>query len=89
MAAKKPSAAPDFDKALKELESLVNRLENEELSLEQSVEVFEKGVRLSKTCQTALEAAELRVKKILDEGDDAPEAADDDSAAGESDSLPF
>lgn len=87
MATRKKSTPPDFDKALKELEALVEKLENEDLSLEQSVEVFEQGIGLSKACQTALEAAELRVRKILDSG-----AADDDAASDDADDnsqLPF
>lgn len=87
MATRKKSTPPDFDKALKELEALVEKLENEDLSLEQSVDVFEQGISLSKACQTALEAAELRVRKILDTGaedtETASEATDDDSQ------LPF
>jgi exodeoxyribonuclease VII small subunit len=56
----------NFEKALSELERIVNDLESGDLSLEDSIKSFEKGIELSKLCQKKLEAAENRVKKLLE-----------------------
>jgi exodeoxyribonuclease VII small subunit len=61
----------DFEQALKELEALVEKLENGELSLEESLKHFERGVALTRICQTALENAEQKVQ-ILTEKSGAP-----------------
>lgn len=64
---------PDFEKSLEELEALVEKMEQGELTLEQSLQHFERGVALSRECQTALEQARLRVEKLLDDdGNTAP-----------------
>lgn len=59
----------NFEKALAELETLVERLENGELSLEESLRTFEAGVRLTRECQQALTQARQRVQ-LLTAGDD-------------------
>ncbi len=68
-----PSAAvadsADFESALKELESLVEELERGELSLEASLKAFERGVSLTRYCQTALREAEQRVAVLTADGD--------------------
>jgi exodeoxyribonuclease VII small subunit len=56
----------NFEKALTDLEKIVNDLESGDLSLEDSIKAFEKGIELSKLCQKKLEAAENRVKKLLE-----------------------
>jgi len=58
-----------FESALAELEGLVEKMETGELSLEQSLAAFERGVRLTRHCQAALQAAELKVK-VLTESDE-------------------
>lgn len=65
MAAKTPPAI-DFEKSLAELESLVEQMEQGELSLEDSLKCFERGVRLAQTCQQALQAAEQKVEKLIE-----------------------
>ncbi|MFT5444145.1 MAG: exodeoxyribonuclease VII small subunit [Myxococcota bacterium] len=57
-----------FESALERLEGLVDRLEDGELELEESLGVFEQGVALSKQCATKLEAAERKVEKLVREG---------------------
>lgn len=61
----------DLEKALAELESIVGELESGELSLEKSLKQFERGVRLSRECQTALKEAEQRVQMLM--GDELAE----------------
>ena len=60
----------DFESALAELESLVEKMETGELSLEASLEAFERGVKLTRDCQGALRKAELRIQTLSEENDD-------------------
>jgi exodeoxyribonuclease VII small subunit len=70
-AAEKAAPAPaqpetlGFEDALKRLTAIVERLESGELSLEQSLSLFEEGTRLSRTSQAQLDAAEKRVEELL------------------------
>jgi exodeoxyribonuclease VII small subunit len=54
-----------FETSLDELEKVVKELEAGDLSLERSLELFEKGVHLSETCRKQLEEAETRVETLL------------------------
>lgn len=58
----------DFESSLKELESIVEKLEDENINLEDSVKSFEDGVNLVKECQKQLQNAELKIKKLLNDG---------------------
>lgn len=60
----------DFEAALAELEELVSRMESGTLSLEASLEAFERGIKLTRDCQAALRQAELRVKALAQDGDE-------------------
>ncbi|MCY3814240.1 MAG: exodeoxyribonuclease VII small subunit [Gammaproteobacteria bacterium] len=60
----------DFEAALAELEELVSRMESGTLSLEASLEAFERGIKLTRECQAALRQAELRVKALTQDGDE-------------------
>ena len=64
-----PDQIGQFEKSLDELEQLVARMEQGELSLDDSLKSFERGVSLYRNCQGALEQAELRVKLLLDPQD--------------------
>jgi exodeoxyribonuclease VII small subunit len=55
-----------FEDSLAELEQLVNRLEQGDISLEESLKSFERGVQLTRTCQTALQDAEQKVQILLE-----------------------
>lgn len=63
-----PDASPvaNFEQSLEELERLVDRMEHGELSLEDSLAAYERGVGLYRQCQAALEQAELRVRLLSD-----------------------
>ena len=64
---KKPSEQPlDFESALRDLEALVGTLESGELPLEESLKAFENGIALTRRCQSALQAAELKVKELTE-----------------------
>ncbi len=55
----------DFEKSIAELEALVERMESGDLTLEQSLKDFERGVALTRSCQKALTDAEQKVKILL------------------------
>ncbi|HVY24975.1 MAG TPA: exodeoxyribonuclease VII small subunit [Polyangiaceae bacterium] len=58
-------STPGFEEALKRLTAIVDQLESGELSLEQSLALFEEGTRLSRSSQAQLDAAEKRVEELL------------------------
>jgi exodeoxyribonuclease VII small subunit len=68
MSRKKPTG-PGFEKSLQELEELVEKMEQGELSLEESLQHFEKGVQLSRNCQKALKEAEQKVEILMQKND--------------------
>jgi exodeoxyribonuclease VII small subunit len=78
----KPTSAPaetappvaDFEHSLDELEQLVARMEGGDMSLDESLSAFERGIGLYRHCQQALDQAELRVRLLLDP--DAPDTAE-------------
>lgn len=65
----------DFEAALEELEGLVERMEEGDLSLEESLKTYERGIELSRACQKSLNAAEQRIQ-ILTEKDGAAEISE-------------
>lgn len=63
------SPVSDFEQSLDALEQLVEKMEHGELSLEESLAAYERGVGLYRRCQSALEHAELRVRLLSDPQD--------------------
>ena len=59
--------AIEFESSLDQLSQLVEKLESGQLSLEDSVNIFEKGIQLTRECQNALNAAEQRVEVLMQE----------------------
>ena len=57
----------NFEKALEELEGIIEDLESGDLSLENSLKSFEKGIKLARQCQEQLSKAELQVQKLIEE----------------------
>jgi exodeoxyribonuclease VII small subunit len=55
----------DFEKKLTRLEEIVHKMERGELALDESMKLFEEGVKLSRECQTQLTKAEAQVKKLV------------------------
>lgn len=70
-----PSRVAEFEHSLDELEQLVQRMEHGDLSLDDSLKTYERGIALYRNCQTALEQAELRVKLLYDP--ESPDEAED------------
>lgn len=63
----KDNPIPNFEKALKELEAIVSKMEGGDLTLEASLKQFEKGISLARNCQLALKHAEQRIEQLADE----------------------
>jgi exodeoxyribonuclease VII small subunit len=63
--AQKEVPAVDFEAAMRDLEAIVERLEKGDLPLEESLAAFERGVMLTRSCQTALKEAEQKVEILL------------------------
>ena len=59
---------PDFEEALAELESLVERLERGDLPLDEALKTFERGVELTRHCQSSLKSAQQKVEILLKRG---------------------
>jgi exodeoxyribonuclease VII small subunit len=86
-----------FEDQLAELEKVVERLERGDLSLDESVGLFERGVHLSNACKTQLASAESRIQVLLEPTEDGPvrvedlaiveESGDDDEELDEDDDL--
>lgn len=72
--------AIDFEQSLAELQTLVERLESGELSLEDSLGAFEQGVKLTRDCQQALTQAEQKVQLLLNQNGESSQVAFDEPA---------
>lgn len=59
----------NFESALEELETLVSQMEDGELSLDESLKAFERGIALTRHCQSALKEAELKVQTLTQDGE--------------------
>ena len=70
------STIKDFEAAIAELETIVKKLEEGDLALEKSLELYERGVQLSRFCHTRLEEAEKRIEILNERGDLRPAGAD-------------
>lgn len=67
---KKKQTGFDFEQALEDLEALVSSMEGGELGLEDSLQAFEKGIKLTRECQAALKRAEQKVQVLINENGD-------------------
>ncbi|NOY62934.1 MAG: exodeoxyribonuclease VII small subunit [Gammaproteobacteria bacterium] len=65
MARKK--SLPNFEKSLDELESIVTRMEDGNISLEESLKHFERGILLTRHCQDALQNAEQKIETLMND----------------------
>lgn len=58
-----------FEDALRDLEEIVDNLNNDELDLEKAISAYEKGMELKKICEQRLKEAKLRIENIKDENE--------------------
>ncbi|SMO35604.1 exodeoxyribonuclease VII small subunit [Fodinibius sediminis] len=56
-----------FEEALARLETIVEELEDDSITLDKSIELYEEGIELSKLCTETLEEAELRIEKVAEQ----------------------
>src|SRR6185312_5271035 len=63
------ASEPAFEQTLQELEALVTQLESGDLPLDEALRTFERGVGLTRACQTALTVAQQKVQLLLQRGD--------------------
>lgn len=80
-----PDETPSFEAALKQLEEIVLRLERGELPLEESLKLYEEGIRLARLCHAKLEQAEGRIEMMLKDARGEPVA----DADGRPKTTPF
>ena len=77
---------PDFEQSLLELEALVAKLEQGDVPLEEALKTFERGVALTRQCQTALRTAQQKVEVLLARnGDETIQSFADDDAEVDAD----
>jgi exodeoxyribonuclease VII small subunit len=75
--------APEFEHALAELETLVERLEHGDLPLDEALKAFERGVALTRHCQACLQAAQQKVEILLKRSGQPEAVAFEDATAAE------
>ena len=82
----KPQKFPDFEQSLSELEALVQKLEQGDVPLEDALKTFERGVALTRQCQTALRTAQQKVEVLLAKnGEETIESFEDEDQDEEED----
>ena len=62
-----------FEELIEKLEDITNKLEKEQLSLDESVKLFEEGMQISKECNSKLEDAEKRITILINQNDEIKE----------------
>ena len=65
-----PQKEPSFEEALTELEGITQTLESGELPLEESLKLYERGVRLTNQCNARLKAAKLKIEELKNTADE-------------------
>jgi exodeoxyribonuclease VII small subunit len=76
------AAKLSFEKAMEQLEQIVQELESEELPLEKAIKKFEEGIKLSKFCNQKLEESEKKVTVLMEGQDGQPKEADREDSDG-------
>lgn len=78
-----PAAPNEFEKAFQQLEKIVQRLEGEELPLDESLQLFEEGIHLSRFCHQRLGEVEKKIELILADAKGRPVTQPFDEGGGE------
>ena len=63
----------NFEELIEKLEEITNKLEKEQLSLDESVKLFEEGMQISKECNSKLEAAEKKITILINQNNEIKE----------------
>ena len=67
----------NFEELIEKLEEITNKLEKEQLSLDESVKLFEEGMQISKECNSKLEDAEKRITILINQNDEINELTEE------------
>ena len=67
------AAKPDFETAMRRLETIVQELESAQVPLERAMQLFEEGLQLGKSCRAQLDAAAARIDTLLEKADGGAE----------------
>jgi len=76
---KQQTEGPDFEAAVAQVEELIDRIEQGEIGLEESVKAYEQGVKLIQRCRGILDNAEQRIIELTEGGDCADKPSSDDA----------
>lgn len=71
-----------FEEMMEELESIVQKLDNENVSLEESLDLYQRGMVLSASCEETLKNAENKVNELIKEEDDTDEEQNNEKIDG-------
>ncbi|GAA6817324.1 exodeoxyribonuclease VII small subunit [Staphylococcus lloydii] len=71
-----------FEEMMEELESIVQKLDNENVSLEESLDLYQRGMKLSVSCEETLKNAENKVNELIKEENDTDEEQDNEKVDG-------
>lgn len=77
------SRGNEFESAFQKLEGIVAKLENEEISLDESLKLFEEGVTLSRFCHAKLEEIEKKIETIVADSKGNPKTSPFDEEGGD------
>lgn len=69
-----------FEEMMSELENIVQKLDNETVSLEESLELYQRGMKLSASCEDTLKNAKKKVNEMVKNEDEEEEVSNDESA---------
>lgn len=70
--------APDFESSMKRLEEIVSRLENDNVPLEESIALYEEGVKIGRKCREILDSADRKIKELSEERKDQVQKSETD-----------
>lgn len=73
------AGAPDFETAVAQVEDLIDRIEQGEIGLEESVAAYEQGVKLIQRCRGILDTAEQKIIELTEQADSAEQPGSDDA----------
>lgn len=72
---------PSYEQAVEELEAIIDRIESGEISLEESMTAYERGIALVRRCRDALARAEQRIEELSSNTNDEPNASQHETPA--------
>lgn len=82
LGAKMTNKKQSFEEMMEELESIVQKLDNENVSLEESLDLYQRGMKLSASCEETLKNAENKVNELIKEEEDTDEEQNNEKIDG-------